>query len=92
MAKAFGKFTGVAVDTHVFRIAPRLGWTKAKNPEKISQDLEKLFPTKKYLEVNEYLIVHGRKVCTPKPKCPECVVQKLCPSAGKFCPELRKKT
>ena len=80
MAKAFGKFTGVAVDTHVMRLAPRLGLTKEKEQEKIAKDLEKLFPREEYLHVNEYLITHGRAVCVPrKPKCEECVLRDICP-------------
>ncbi|QQR77514.1 MAG: endonuclease III [Candidatus Moraniibacteriota bacterium] len=81
MAKAFGKFTGVAVDTHVMRMAPRLGLTKEKEQEKIAKDLEKLFPREEYLHVNEYLITHGRAVCVPrKPKCAECVLRDICPA------------
>lgn len=81
MAKAFGKFTGVAVDTHVMRMAPRLGLTKEKEQEKIAKDLEKLFPCEEYLRVNEYFITHGRTVCVPrKPKCGECVLRDICPA------------
>ena len=80
MAKAFGKYTGVAVDTHVMRLAPRLGLTKHIEQEKIAKDLEKLFPKEEYLHVNEYLITHGRAICVPrKPKCGECVLLELCP-------------
>jgi endonuclease-3 len=79
MAKAFGKFTGVAVDTHVLRLAPRMGLTKEKEQEKIARDLEQLFPREEYLHVNEYLITHGRAVCVPrKPKCGECGLRDLC--------------
>lgn len=79
MAKAFGKFTGVAVDTHVLRLAPRLGLTKEKEQEKIARDLERLFPPEEYLHVNEYLITHGRAVCVPrKSKCGECGLQDVC--------------
>lgn len=78
-AKAFGKFYGVAVDTHVARVAPRLGLTKSKNRDAMSHDLEKLFPAKEYLNVNEYLITHGRAICTPRnPKCEECVLKDVC--------------
>ncbi len=84
MAKAFGKLTGIAVDTHVKRVAPRLGFTKEKTPEKIGRDLEKIFPSKHWLEVNEYFILHGRAICKGKPRCPECPVKELCPSAGGF--------
>ncbi len=81
MAKAFGKYTGVAVDTHVLRLAPRLGLTKHSEQEKVAKDLEKLFPKEEYLRVNEYLITHGRAICSPrKPKCGECVLLDLCPT------------
>jgi endonuclease-3 len=80
MAKAFGKYTGIAVDTHVLRLSPRLGLTKEKEQEKIARDLEKLFPLEEYLHVNEYFITHGRAVCVPqKPKCGECRLRDVCP-------------
>lgn len=83
LAKAFGKMEGLAVDTHVFRLAPRLGWSNAKTPEKMSRELGELFPKKDYLDVNEYLITHGRAVCVPhNPKCGECVLADICPSCG----------
>lgn len=83
LAKAFGKMEGLAVDTHVFRLAPRLGWSDAKTPEKMSRELGELFPKKDYLSVNEYLITHGRAVCSPRnPKCGECVLSDICPSAA----------
>lgn len=88
MAKAFGTPTGVAVDTHVSRVAPRLGLTKGKTPDAMAKDLERLYPPKDFLDVNEYMILHGRATCTPKPKCPTCVVRDLCPSAKKFYPHL----
>lgn len=80
MAKAFKKFTGVAVDTHVLRMAPRMGLTKHREQEKIAKDLEGIFPREEYLYVNEYFITHGRAVCVPrKPKCGECVLRDICP-------------
>lgn len=84
MAKAFNKPTGIAVDTHVKRVAPRLGFSTAHDPEKIERDLEKLYQPKDYLAVNEFFILHGRAVCKPKPRCAICVVMNLCPSAKKF--------
>ncbi|MBI2463515.1 endonuclease III [Candidatus Peregrinibacteria bacterium] len=81
MAKAFGVMTGVAVDTHVARLAPRLGLTYGKNPNKIATDLEKIFPKNQYLEINEYLIMHGRAVCVRIPKCETCVLSDICPSS-----------
>ncbi|NTW14023.1 MAG: endonuclease III [Candidatus Moranbacteria bacterium] len=84
LAKAFGKLEGLAVDTHVFRLAPRLGWSDAGTPEKMSRELGELFPKKDYLSVNEYLITHGRAICAPRnPKCGECVLSDICPSRGK---------
>jgi endonuclease-3 len=82
LAKAFGKMQGVPVDTHVFRLAPRLGWSNAKTPEKMSRELAELFPREDYLDVNEYLITHGRAICSPRnPKCDECVLADICPSS-----------
>ena len=86
MGKAWGVPTGVAVDTHVNRVAPRLGLTEEKkSTEKKAADLEKLFPAEDWLDVNEYMILHGRAVCAPaKPKCPTCPLKDICPSAKKF--------
>lgn len=81
LAKVFGRQEGVAVDTHVFRLAPRLGWSDAKTAEKMSLELGELFPKKDYLDMNEYLITHGRAVCSPRnPKCDICVLADICPS------------
>ncbi|MBI4281783.1 endonuclease III [Candidatus Uhrbacteria bacterium] len=89
MAKAFGTPIGIAVDTHVFRVAPRLGLTKSKTPDAMARDLEALYIPKDYLAVNEYMIMHGRAICAPrKPKCPSCVLKNICPSAKKFYPEI----
>jgi len=83
LAKAFGKMEGLAVDTHVFRVAPRLGWSDAKTAEKMSRELGRLFPKKDYLAVNEYLITHGRAVCSPRnPKCDTCILADICLAAG----------
>lgn len=92
MGKAFGVPTGVAVDTHVNRVAPRLGLTEEKkSTEKKAADLEKLFEPKDWLDVNEYMILHGRAVCAPaKPKCPECPLRDICPSARTFYPRVKK--
>ena len=82
LEKAFGKLEGVAVDTHVFRLVPRLGWSDAKTAEKMSAELSRLFPKKDYLDMNEYLITHGRAICSPRnPKCGDCVLSDICPSA-----------
>jgi endonuclease-3 len=81
---AFNSPEGVVVDTHVQRIAQRLGWTKNTAPEKIEQDLMKLFPQKDWDMLSHVLIFHGRRVCfARKPACATCVVNDICPSAFK---------
>ncbi len=84
LAKAFGKQVGIAVDTHVRRVAPRLGLSQSQNPNTISADLMELYAPKDYLTVNEVLIMHGRATCMPKPKCAECPLRDVCPSAKIF--------
>ncbi len=73
---------GVVVDTHVHRLANRLGWSKGKNPRQIEQDLMALFPQASWIELSHILIQHGRRVCVArKPRCAECPVKALCPSS-----------
>jgi endonuclease-3 len=84
LAKAFGENIGIAVDTHVHRLAPRLGLTKQKQPVRIAKDLERLYPARDYLDVNEYFILHGRAVCKPKPRCSYCKLADICPSSALF--------
>jgi len=81
----FGKVEGIAVDTHVRRLSQRLGLTKNQDPEKIEQDLMKLLDKKEWGKFSYLLIDHGRKICdAKKPKCLECILQKLCPSRKDF--------
>lgn len=82
---AFGRAEGVVVDTHVQRLAGRLGLSRNETPEKIEQDLMKTVPKKDWYLLSNLLILHGRRVCDArKPKCPECMLNELCPSAEKF--------
>ena len=82
---AYGIIEGVAVDTHVRRLARRLGLTKFDNPEKIEQDLMKLLPKEKWMRFADLLIFHGRRVCNAKkPNCKGCVLSQICPSAFKL--------
>src|SRR6266516_4926098 len=82
MGNAFGIPSGFVVDTHVGRLAQRLGLTKNTSPEKIEQDLIELVPRKDWIEFPHLLIAHGRKVCKARrPLCEICVVEKLCPSS-----------
>jgi endonuclease-3 len=78
----FGNPEGVVVDTHVMRIAQRLGWTKHTDATDIEQDLCKLLPRRHWDRASHVLIFHGRRICgAERPKCEECPVKDLCPSA-----------
>jgi endonuclease-3 len=73
---------GIAVDTHVRRVAQRLGFTEHNDPEKIEQDLMRGIPRKDWFSFTYVLIDHGRAVCkAPTPKCEICPVNDLCPSS-----------
>lgn len=79
---AFGHAEGVAVDTHVFRLAHRLGFTGEDDPNKIERDLMALFPREEWGALTYRLIEHGRGVCDAKrPACGQCTLSDLCPSA-----------
>jgi endonuclease-3 len=79
------KAEGVVVDTHVRRLSQRLGFTKEQNPEKIERDLVEIIPKKDWILLSNLLIWHGRKICKArKPKCYECPINNLCPSALLF--------
>lgn len=83
LGTAFGKNEGVVVDTHVKRIAQRLGWTDQKDPDKIERDLMALFPRELWTVVGHTLILHGRDLCDArKPRCSECPVAAMCPYAA----------
>lgn len=85
LGNAFGVVEGIAVDTHVWRLAHRLGLSEKRNREKIERDLMEAFPREKWLAVNYLLIEHGRRVCDAKrPDCEGCVLSDLCPSAFTF--------
>ncbi len=78
----FKKVEGIVVDTHVIRLAKRLGWTAEKDPVKIERDLMALFDRSEWRWIPFYIKNHGRAVCkAPVPKCGECTVAVLCPSA-----------
>jgi len=82
--KAFGIVDGIAVDTHVYRIATRLRLTKAPTPLAAEQDLLDLLPHELWGPVNEQWIHFGRDVCTAqRPKCDGCPLSDICPSAFK---------
>lgn len=76
---AFDITVGIAVDTHVKRVAYRLGITSSTNPEIIEKDLTRIYPKNVWGEINGLLILHGRKICTAKkPSCPNCFLSDIC--------------
>jgi endonuclease-3 len=82
---AYEVIAGVAVDTHVRRLAQRLGLTENEDPAKIEVDLMNLVPKDKWMRITDLLIFHGRRICVAKkPKCYVCVLNKICPSAFTF--------
>jgi endonuclease-3 len=84
IANAYGKVEGIAVDTHVFRLAHRFGLTEADDPNKVERDLCDLLPREEWFHVNYRFIDHGRSVCTAKrPACGACALSDICPSAFK---------
>ncbi|MEN8614488.1 endonuclease III [Dehalogenimonas sp. THU2] len=81
---AFGKIEGIAVDTHVARLSNRLGYTQEKDPVKIERDLMKIVPQDEWGRFAHLLQDHGRAICIArKPKCGECFLNDICPSAFK---------
>jgi len=82
LSNAFNTPVGIVVDTHVTRVSGRLGLTSNSDAEKIEQDLMKLIPQKEWTAFSHRLIYHGRQICIArKPKCAECVLNDVCPSA-----------
>jgi endonuclease-3 len=78
---AHGRNEGIAVDTHVMRLAQRLGLTKQGEPVKIEKDLMEITPNKEWGNITHLLIFHGRKICpAKKPLHEECVLFDICPS------------
>lgn len=82
--EAFGIVEGIAVDTHVFRIAHRLKFAKADTPAKTEDELLALYPREYWGPINHQWVLFGREVCdAKKPKCIDCFLHDLCPSCGK---------
>lgn len=78
----FGKAEGVVVDTHVRRLANRLGLSGQQDPVKIERELMAITPRADWIDLSHLLIYHGRRVCDArKPRCDACVLAALCPSA-----------
>jgi endonuclease-3 len=69
---------GLPVDRHVLRVANRIGIAESDNPEVVEQQLCAAMPKARWTRTSDTLILHGRRICRPKPLCPECVVQDDC--------------
>lgn len=92
LGNAYGVVGGIAVDTHVRRLAQRLGLTTHHDPEKIEKDLMAILPKKDWFPSTYLLIDHGRAICTAKdPRCDLCPLATICPSAFQF-PRFKKST
>ncbi len=80
----FNRAEGVVVDTHVFRIARRLGLAKGDTPQKVEQELMRILPQDHWIAFSHQLIHHGRQVCDARnPKCDRCNLEQLCTSKDK---------
>lgn len=85
LQNAYGVIAGVVVDTHVMRLAKRLGLTEQTNRERIEKGLMEIVPREHWMRIADLLIFHGRRVCDArKPMCGDCVLNKVCPSAFTF--------
>lgn len=83
LGTAYGLAAGIAVDTHVKRVAFRLGLTEETDPEKIERDLMRVIPQSKWTDLSHQLILHGRQIChARRPACPECPLAPVCPRRG----------
>ena len=69
---------GLPVDRHVLRVAERIGLTRETTPEDVERDLCAALPPSDWTRMSDALILHGRRICRPKPRCPECEVRDIC--------------
>jgi endonuclease-3 len=84
LGASFGQ-PAVVVDTHVKRVAQRLGFTKSDDPDRIEEDLQRLFPKDQWTTGSQRLLLHGRYVCLARrPKCEQCPIYADCVYEGKF--------
>ena len=83
LGNAFGKSEGFVVDTHVQRLARRMGLSEEEKPEKIESDLMACTPRNQWVQFGHRLILHGRAVCSArKPDCGACGLSHICPRIG----------
>jgi endonuclease-3 len=85
LSAGYGIAEGIAVDTHAGRLSRRLGLSRHEDPDKVERDLLAAVPKDDWLDFNFLLVEHGRALCQArKPKCPDCFLRRLCPSAEAF--------
>lgn len=83
LGEAFGIAAGVAVDTHVRRLAGRIGLSSSRDPESVARDLEAVVPREDWIDLSKRLVLHGRRVCRARsPGCGECALAEVCPRVG----------
>jgi endonuclease-3 len=83
LGTAFGIAEGVVVDTHVKRLARRLGLSAGRSPEQIERDLMEVVPRAEWVDFSHRLIQHGRRVCMARrPRCEACTLAAICPKVG----------
>jgi endonuclease-3 len=83
LGTAFGIATGIVVDTHVRRLAKRLGLASKTAPEQIERELMEIVPRSQWVDLSHRLIHHGRRVCVARrPRCDDCSLSSICPKVG----------
>jgi len=81
---AFNRIEGIGVDTHVHRIANRLGWVKTKTPDQTEAKLREVLPREYWRSINKLLVGFGQQICLPvRPKCESCLNRNACPWPSK---------
>ncbi len=84
MVSAFGQ-PGIVVDTHMIRLANRLGFTRQRDPVKIEFELQPILPRPQWGHFSHAIVFHGRRCCTArKPQCADCCVRRWCPTRDQW--------
>jgi endonuclease-3 len=85
LGEIYGIADGITVDTHVKRLAKRLGLTEATDPKKVERELMGIIPQESWIEISHLLIFHGRRVCDARqPDCHRCTLSDICPANNEF--------
>ena len=83
LGTVYGQASGIVVDTHMKRLAYRMGLTDETDPEKVERDLMRIVPKKEWIFFSHGMVWHGRRVCLARnPDCPGCLLNKVCPRRG----------